>query len=288
MSVLFAAVALLAIVQDKPAFDLRYDRVKDISLAQANLGLAFTDGGMLAGMKFGRQWEGQYRPATTPESTVIVMIYSISERWTFLKHEDMAILADDVRVRPKIIDRDREVQFGEGTVTEVLQYRMTFADLVATGNASSVEVAVGPKRWSLNSAQIDAVRQMSDHLKLDSRDATAALEERERRESEAAKALADAAQAEALAKAEAVVKKRHRLDPYRDAVAGAVDKARKAVNKLPNRVRSTTGEKVKWRTFDREMEPAIKEHKLTAKDISEILADYPLNCHPLDFLVRLF
>jgi hypothetical protein len=219
-------------------------------------------------MSFLRTWEGVDRPPTPRDADVFVAVYSASERWIFLRQEDMSILAGETRYRPRFVDRDRDIKVREGSVAETLAYRISFADLVNISEADRIDVAVGPKRWSLEANQVDVIREMVAHLKMSSKDSRTAMAKKQQRELEAA-------QAEAKSKTDAVAARYKRIVAAQDATDAAVEKARKEFKKFPKRVSNAVREKAKWRVFDREMKPVIEKNHLTAEDIKELLKSYP-------------
>lgn len=91
---------------------------------------------------------------------------------------------------------------------------------------------------------------------------------------------------EAKDRAEAVASTRKQIDNDSTAVETAraalhqdfqavVEKALKAYRSVPKDRYATLGEKLKWRTLDREMEALRKKHGLLDGDVEELLKDYP-------------
>lgn len=123
--------------------------------------------------------------------------------------------------------------------------------------SSSAQISVGKRTWWIEPDQYAAIRRWLDRLAMTEAEAARAEEAEQ-------KAAADARAAE-----------KARLDPYRADVRAAVEKALKAAKSVPKKQYATTGEKLKWRMFDREIEAVVKKHGLDPRDVEELLKDYP-------------
>lgn len=265
MFVLFVAAALALQDEGAPVVRHEYDKVKDVGGATVDLGRVLTGPEHAAGMAMSHRWAGRERGAVAPDADVMILFYSASEDWTFLKNADMAILAGDARIRPRLMDKERRIHFKvEGApVTEQMLYRISFADMTAIGRADTVEIAAGPKRFALTGPQILAVRRCAAHLATDSAGSRKLMEEEAESERKAAAAQAVGAAA-----------RRERMDKLRAGMDEAVEKARKAASKLPKK-RPDLREKARRRTFDAEVHKLVIYQNATQAEIDELLQAYP-------------
>lgn len=172
---------------------------------------------------------------------------------------DEDIPTKEVEYRPKgqlgLVDSTRKIR----VCKETLKWGGSLGRLrqVFSGQSTFAQMSVGKRTWRIEPDQYAAIRRWLDRLAMTEAEAARAEEAEQ-------KAAADARAAE-----------KARLDPYRADVRAAVEKALKAARSVPKKQYATTGEKLKWRTFDREIEAVVKKHGLDPRDLEELLKDYP-------------
>jgi hypothetical protein len=268
-----------------------HDRIKNESQSLLTIGQVYSapeEWKLRVDLSFGYTWSGIDRQPLKPTDVVNVQIQAVSSTsWNFEGGPELAILSGEQRIRVGGPDYDPKVEAKHSVVSvyrslnggamtrgntvktmetrttylkkETLVWGVPFADLrrLADAGAEFAEVSVGDTSWRLDAAQMQAVRRWVARLSVSSADANRAEEE------------ARKAQESAVAKA------RLRLDPVRPEFAKVVEKAERAKKAMPKRLYATAGEKAKWRAFDREVEPLVKKHNLSAADIEELLSDFP-------------
>ncbi|WP_165073277.1 hypothetical protein [Paludisphaera rhizosphaerae] len=295
MSPIILAASLAIWFADEPdpkplsSLQASHDQVRDVSKLCLDLGRVYTDPEPHKAKIDARiyaEWNGLNRKALTQSDKVRIQVDVTAGEWFYIQERfpshDLAMLAGNNRLKatngnPERRTKDKietyviaknNLPYTESRriflCVESTTWDVPFGDLqrIATSGESYADMAVGTLNWKINSRQMSALRSMVEQLLVSSEEAIA-------RERDVAQRQAEAMQAE-----------RARLEPFRAEVDAAIEKARRAGKAVPKKLYATAGEKIKWRTLDRELEPIIKKYKLQPKDIDALLLDHP------DFRVR--
>jgi hypothetical protein len=284
LAVLLAvSLAVQAPLDPKPlSVDESHDHIRNESKSVLTIGRVYVDPEewrFKADLAFARTWEGVEREALKPADLiqVVIVVRSLNGGFEGLDKPDLAILAGESRLRDTKTDRtlsfDHDYTLTEYEVPgsskrinvvntvrsccETLTWNVAYGDLIRvfSADANLAHMSVGKRRWVIEQTQYTAIRRWLAKL---------AVAEAEVRKAEEA---SEKAQDEHLA-------------PYRADVRAAVEKARIAKRSVPKQRYATLGEKLQWRTLDREMEAVVKKHNLQPKDVEALLSEYP------DFSVR--
>lgn len=265
-----------------------HDPLRNESTSVLTIGRVFTDPEpwrFKADLSFVFKWSGLERPPATGDEAVQVVVVVRSRDGGFEADDpkDLAILVGDTRIHDTqpdyvmdFVDEDVERKGSIPTrlgrppmpIIEVTRVHLCKETLVWSGPISGLqrlfsadstfgEMAVGKRRWRIEPEQYAAIRTWLSRL--------AVTEPEARRAEDAARKKGD----------DAAAAQRARVAPYRADIEAAVEKAEKAKRSVPKARYETIGEKLKRRTFDREIEAIRKKHNLSDGDIRELLKDWP-------------